>query len=246
MDLLETDEFAHTGATLIADAIRANPQAVIVAATGNTPMSIYQALAEMYRAGAFSTGELRVVQLDAYAGIPVDDRRSLFRWMAESFCAPLEIPVANVIRLPGDAADPEAACRIYVETVHALGGFDLAILGLGPNGHLGFNEPPADATAPTRVVSLREESLDSNAAYWGGRAQVPTHALTCGMDLLLAAKQTLLVVSGSHKRAILARTLDGPVTAALPASFLHHAPNVTVLADRAAAEGLRGSEQRHL
>lgn len=234
MQIHPTDDFAHEGAELIAAFIRANPEAAIVVPTGNTPMEIYRVLAGRYREGAFDTSRLRVFQLDAYQGIAPNDRRALFRWMWESFCEPLGIPAANVVRLPGDAADPELACRAYEETVRAIGGFDLAILGLGLNGHLGFNEPPAPANAPTRLVQLSEASLNSNAIYWGGREHVPTHALTCGMDLLLAAKQTLLLVSGERKRDILRRTLEGPVTPNVPASFLRQAANVTVLADHAA------------
>lgn len=235
MNLIRSNDFEADGAALIADVIRAKPDAAIVVPTGNTPVGIYRTLAGMYREGAFKTSALRVIQLDDYLGVGADDRRSLFRWMWEAFCLPLEIPAANVIRLPGDADDPEAACRVYQEAVRSIG-IDLAILGIGPNGHLGFNEPPADANAPTRVVHLNEASLNSNASYWGGRDQVPTQAITCGMDLLLAARKTLLVVSGAHKRAILQRAIHGPVTPEVPASFLQNAADVTVLADAEAVE----------
>lgn len=238
MNLIQSSDFERDGAAFIADVIRAKPDAAIVVATGNTPMGIYRTLASMYRKGAFTTNALRILQLDEYLGVPVDDRRSLFRWMWEAFCMPLDIPASNIIRLPGNAADPAAACQVYKETVRSIG-VDLSILGLGPNGHLGFNEPPAGANAPTRVVELTEESLNSNAAYWGGRDHVPTQALTCGMDVLLTARQTLLVVSGAHKRSILQRALGGPVTPDVPASFLQNAANVTVLADAEAAGSLR-------
>lgn len=235
MLLMQTDTFAETGAALIATFIAAKPDAAIVVPTGNTPMRIYQALAERYRQGTLDTSRLRIFQLDAYLGISADDRRSLFRWMWQSFCEPLGIPAANVIRLPGDAADPQAACAAYDQAVQAVGGFDLSILGLGLNGHLGFNEPPSAANAPTRVVELSAESIGSNAAYWGGPDQVPIHALTCGMELLLAAKQTLLLVAGAPKRGILRRTLHTAPTPDVPASLLHNAANVTVLADQAAS-----------
>jgi glucosamine-6-phosphate deaminase len=128
-----------------------------------------------------------------------------------------------------------AACRRYHETLVAAGGLDLAILGLGPNGHIGYNDPPADATATTRVLNLSESSLATCAREWGGRDQLLPQALTIGMDLLLAARQKLLIVSGAHKREILQQSLYGAVSPEVPASYLQQADNVTVIADEAAA-----------
>lgn len=237
MRLVVVDDYAalsEAGADLLAAAIAANPSAALVIATGETPLGLYAALAERRRRGALDTSRLRIFQLDAYLGLAADDRRSLYGWMKRAFLDPLEIPAANVTRLPGDAPDPAAACRAFDQAVRTAGGFDLAVLGLGPNGHLGFNEPPTDPDSPTRVVDLTEQSVQSNARYWGGRDQVPRQALTTGMAALLAARQTLLVVAGAHKRAILRRTVEGPVTPDVPASYLRQAANVTVLADRAA------------
>jgi glucosamine-6-phosphate deaminase len=151
-----------------------------------------------------------------------------------SFVEPLGVPSANVVRLRGDGQDVEAACRAFDHAVEMAGGFDLAVLGLGPNGHLGFNEPPSPLDAPTRVVSLTEASIESNARYWGGRDRVPARAVTVGMDLLLAARSTLLVVSGARKASILRRTVAGRPDPEVPASLLQLAANVTVIADRAA------------
>jgi glucosamine-6-phosphate deaminase len=240
MHLSVVDDYAalsRAGADYVAGLIAANPAAAIVVATGNTPMGVYRELAARHAAGALDTRRLRVFQLDAYLGLAPTDRRSLFRWMDESFLAPLGIRPEQVVRLPGDAPDPAAACRAYDAAVAAAGGFDLAILGLGPNGHLGFNEPPADPSLPTRVVRLSEQSIVSNAGYWGGRDAVPPEALTCGMAQLLAARSTLLLVSGAHKRDILRRTVEGPATPDVPASLLQGAQGVTVLADRAAWGG---------
>ncbi len=114
-------------------------------------------------------------------------------------------------------------CREYDAAVAAAGGFELAILGLGPNGHLGFNEPPIERDAPTRLVPLTPESIRSNARYWGDEDDVPREALTCGLASILAARQVLLVVSGPHKREILRRTLTAPPTADVPASWLQQA-----------------------
>jgi glucosamine-6-phosphate deaminase len=229
------EAMSRIGAAIVADVIAARPEATLLVATGETPMGLYRELAARRERGELDASRLRVVQLDEYLGIGPDDRRSLYGWMLRSFVAPLGVPVANVIRLPGQPADPGAACQAFDDAVEAAGCIDLAILGLGPNGHLGFNEPPVAADAPTRVVALTAESVQSNARYWGGVDQVPPRALTAGMAVLLAARQALLVVSGSHKREILARTLHGPISGDVPASYLRRAADVTVLADHAAA-----------
>lgn len=232
------EALSRAGAGWLIEAIHEEPDAAIVAATGNTPMGMYIELAQRHLRGLVDTSRLRVFQLDAYLGLAPDDRRALFSWTRRSFIEPLGIAAENVVRLAGDAHDPWEACRRYEAAVCEVGGFDISILGLGPNGHIGFNEPPSPDSAPTRVVSLTQESIVSNALYWGGVDQVPRQALTCGMDLLLAARQTLLLVSGAHKHQILRRVIEGPQTPDVPASYLQSASNVTVLADRAAWHGL--------
>jgi glucosamine-6-phosphate deaminase len=231
------EALSRAGAGWLIETIQEQPDAAIVAATGNTPMGMYIELAQRQLRGLINTSRLRVFQLDAYLGLAPDDPRALFGWTRRSFIEPLGIAEANVVRLAGDSPDPWEACRAYEAAVHEVGGFDISILGLGPNGHLGFNEPPSPRDAPTRVVDLTPESIASNARYWGGEDQVPRRALTCGMDLLLAARRTLLVVSGTHKRDILHRTIEGPQTPDVPASYLHSASNVTILADQAAWQG---------
>lgn len=231
------EALSRAGADWVAEAIKATPDAAIVVATGETPMGIYRELAEGRPRGLIDTSELRVFQLDAYLGLEPDDRRSLFGWTRRSFIEPLGIMETNVVRLVGDAPDAWEACRAYEAAAREAGGFDISILGLGPNGHLGFNEPPSPPDAPTRVVDLTPESIASNARYWGGEEQVPRRALTCGMDLLLAARRTLLVVSGVHKHQILHRTIEGPQSPDVPASYLQSASNVTIFADQAAWQG---------
>ena len=240
MDLIIVDNYdalSHAGADWLVNAIHSKPDAAIVVATGETPMGVYRELAERRARGLIDTSMLHVFQLDAYVGLVADDRRSLYGWMRRSFIDPLGIPEENVVRLVGDDPDPWESCRRYEAVVREAEGFDISILGLGPNGHLGFNEPPSPPKAHTRLVDLTQESILSNERYWGDEDQVPRQALTCGMDLLLASRQTLLVVSGAHKHQILHRTIEGPQTPEVPASYLQSAPNVIIMADRAAWKG---------
>jgi glucosamine-6-phosphate deaminase len=232
--LLETDydELSRVGADIIAAAIAAKPDAALLLATGNTPVGLYRELAARKNRGELNTSELRIFQLDSYVGLSIDDPRSLYRWLDREFLKPLGIKPDKVVRLPGDSVSPAAACAAYDDGVASVGGIDLSVLGLGPNGHLGFNEPPSGADSPTRVVTLTAASIESNGRYWGGNDQVPHEALTAGMTTLLAAKRTLLLVSGAHKRDILNRALFGPVTADVPASLLRTARDLTIIADR--------------
>ncbi len=241
MEVVILDDYeavSREAADRVARCVQAKPNASLVLATGSSPMGAYQELGRRRAAGSFDASKLRVFQLDGYLGLAPDDRRSLYRWLAESFLDPLGVNPTNVVRLPGDAPDPEAACRAFDEAVSAAGGIDLSVLGLGMNGHLGFNEPPSDPHSATRVVTLTEASLDSNADYWGGRDQVPRRALTAGMAVLLGARRTVLIVSGARKHDILRHAVGGPQTAEVPGSFLQGAPNVTVIADRAAWDGV--------
>jgi len=235
MDLVVERDYptlSRAAADLVTDVLMAKPDARLVVATGETPLGLYRNLADRTVRGQIDTSALRIFQLDEYLGLTLDDSRSLYRWMREVFLEPLAIRDHQVTRLPGDAANPSEACRAYDRAVEQAGGYDLAILGLGPNGHLGFNEPPSADDAPTRIITLTPETVRSNARYWGSEDRVPRQALTAGMKQLLAARHVLLLVSGQGKREILARTLEGPVTPEAPASFLQRAQRVTVMSDR--------------
>jgi glucosamine-6-phosphate deaminase len=230
----DADELNRAGADLVTEAIAAKPRASVAAATGRTPMGLYEGLAERRRSGLVDTAELTAFQLDEYLGLEAADRRSLLGWMRRSFLEPLGIAEERVVRLPLDG-DLAEACATFDRTLEACGGLDLAILGLGTNGHLGFNEPPSDPEAPTRVVDLSASTIEANAGYWGGVADVPTRAVTMGMGHLLSARAIVLVVSGESKRTIVHRALEGPVSPEVPASFLRETGSeVTVVVDRAA------------
>lgn len=237
-DVTVTDDYeglSRAGADVVSGVLATKPDARVVVATGATPMGIYRELARRSAAGSLRAAAATAFQLDEYLGIARDDRRSLLGWALRSFVVPLGIPPKRVVPLPADG-DP-AACAAYDDQVERAGGYDLAILGIGPNGHVGFNEPPSDAACPTRVVELSAESVASNAAYWGGAAHVPRRAVTIGMAGLLRSRAVLLVASGPSKRAIVRRAVLGPVTPAVPASNLQTAADLRVIVDRAAWDG---------
>jgi glucosamine-6-phosphate deaminase len=230
----DADQLNGTGADVVADAIAATPTASVVAATGRTPMGLYTELGTRRRAGLLDATAISVFQLDEYLGLQDNDRRSLFGWMRRSFLQPLDVTEDRVVRLPLDG-DLDAACAAFDRGLASRGGLDLAILGLGTNGHLGFNEPPSGPEASTRVVELSPLTIEANARYWGDAADVPTKAVTMGLSQLLSAGTIVLVVSGASKRAILHEVLEGPIVPEVPASFLRKTDaDVTVIVDRAA------------
>jgi glucosamine-6-phosphate deaminase len=237
MRLIVTEDYAamsRAAAAMVAEAIARRPDASIVVPTGETPAGFYRELAALHQRGAFDASRLRVFQLDEYLGVAPDDPRAFAGWIARVFLEPLSIAPAQVVRLHGEADDLHAACQQYDAAVAAAGGFDIAVLGLGANGHLAFNEPPTDPASPTRVVRLSAETVAANRRYWGEDAHVPTHAVTCGMANILAARLQLLLVAGAGKRGILRRAIEHPCAPNVPASYLVASERATILADRAA------------
>lgn len=224
---------SEAAAARILGVINAKPAAALLIATGASPLATYEALARRVRDEAVDVSRLRIFQLDEYVDLARTDPRTLYGWMDRALLTPLAIPAANVVRLPSQVSDEAAVRRGYEAAVAAVGGFDLAVLGLGPNGHLGFNEPPSGPDAPTRTIDLTPESVISNSGYWGGIDQVPRRAITAGLDLILGSKEAMLIVPGAHKRDILHRSLGGPETPAVPASYLRRVPGA-VYCDQAA------------
>jgi glucosamine-6-phosphate deaminase len=211
IEVVEDDAvFDRVAAERIAALVRGQPSITIVPATGQTPLGAYEALAGLHRASDLPTDAVSVVQLDEYLGLEPGDRRSLFGWMERTFLSPLAIDPGRVVRLPTDG-NIDDTCAAIDRTL-AIDGIDLAILGLGGNGHVGFNEPPVSPDSPTRAVRLT--------------------------PALLAAASIVVLVTGAQKHEIIHRALDGPLEEDVPASFLRTAAgDVTVIVDRAAWEG---------
>jgi glucosamine-6-phosphate deaminase len=217
---------------MVIEQISIKPDSVFVLATGNTPLGLYAQLAAAYRRGDVSFRSCSLIELDDYWGIPLEDHRNLYNWLHTELITHVDFLSENITRFNTEAANPAEECLRVDLTMHNLGKIDLVVFGLGPNGHLGFNEPGSDQQSPTRIIELTPASIASSAAYWGSVEEVPRQGVTLGLSSLLAASKILLIVSGKHKAKILKKTLYGPVTTEIPASYLQQHPNLTVIADQ--------------
>lgn len=225
-------------ANLLVEFVLENPHANMVFAIGETPTKTYQLLADKVVSGAVQYSTVRLFQLDEYLNIPPSDRRSFYRWLSQLCIKPLGISTENVLKIPYRRNDITNACLKFEEDINKQGGIDVIVLGLGPNAHLGFNEPGSSFNSRTRVVQLSPESIISNAAYWGSTNDVPPQAVTMGLGTILEARKILLLVSGKRKANILAEVIDGQVTTDIPASCLNLHPSVSLLIDKDAAQKL--------
>ncbi len=229
--------FAKLGADVIGAVWDGCPEGATILATGWTPIPVFRELAIRHTRGELGTPPCPIVQLDEYLGVEDSDPRSLYSWLDREFLTPLGVDASNVIRLRGTTGDSLQECSRFEAAVVAAGGLHLAVLGLGPNGHVGFNEPPSGPAAGTRVVPLSPESMVSNARYWDG-AEVPAEGITAGLGLLLSAQVVVLLVAGAHKRDILRRSVAGSESPEVPASYLRRVPRLIIVADDDAAVGL--------
>lgn len=221
-------------AELVANRLAARPTARLLLPTGATPDTMYAALRERARRGALASREATVLQLDEYAGLAPDDRHS----MAAALRTFLhDVPLRRLATIDGSAPNLELEAERHAAAVEA-GRIDLAVLGLGRDGHVAFDEPPARVRSGVRVVELAAPSRADAAAAFGGVDHVPSHALTIGLGTLYRAREILLLVSGEAKAHALRAMLEQPVHADCPASLLRDHPRMTVLCDRGAASAL--------
>lgn len=241
MEIIRAHDYAEMSAKaaeLIAAQLLLKPDCVLGLATGSTPLGIYDALARKVAAGSLSFSRTRSINLDEYVGLSADDRQSYAYFMRENLFGKVDF-ADGANNIPnGTATDIDAECARYDSLAEALGGIDLQLLGLGPNGHIGFNEP-SDAFEPnTHLVELTAETIAANARFFGEGEHQPTRALTIGIRAIMQAKTVLLAVSGEAKANALRGALFGPITPALPASILQLHPRLFVVADEAAMSAI--------
>ena len=211
---------------------------VIGLATGSTPLPLYRELIAREQAGRISFAQVRSANLDEYMGLAPDHPQSYRRFMQENLFDHLSIKPENTIVPLGQTADPAAMCQAYEEQIAAWGGVDLQLLGIGHDGHVGFNEPDDHFPNDTHRVELTPMTRDANKRFFDSIDEVPTAAFTMGIGTIMRARKIVMVITGADKADIAYAALRGPVTPQVPASILQFHPDVTVIIDRAAASKL--------
>jgi glucosamine-6-phosphate deaminase len=224
----------------IVGALHENPRLVLGLPTGKTPVGFYHELASIAASGHADFSQATTFNLDEFLGIPPSHPGSYRQFMEHHLFSRVNLRPAAINFLNGAAPDPEAECARYEKAIADAGGIDIQILGIGTNGHIGFNEPASELQARSHRVKLRPETRRSNAALFHGDPRaVPAEALSMGMSTILHARAIVLLATGRSKSACVARLVNGPITTALPASFLQVHHNVDVMIDDAAAEALK-------
>jgi glucosamine-6-phosphate deaminase len=231
-------EVGRLAARKIAQVIARKPDAVVGLATGSSPLAIYAELAAQVEAGALDARSVRGVALDEYVGIPADHPESYLSVITRQVTRPLGLDPDNVYVPDGRAADIPAACAAYEADIRDLGGVDIQILGIGANGHIGFNEPTSSFASRTRIKTLAPQTRADNARFFDSADDVPTHCLTQGLGTIMDARELVLVAQGEAKAAAIAAAVEGPVTSMCPGSVLQFHQHAYVIIDEAAAAEL--------
>lgn len=232
------DEMSEVAAEIISKQIKCNPLSVIGFATGGTPLGLYRRLVRMYENGELDFSRVTTFNLDEYVGLGNDNPQSYCYYMYTNLFSKVNIN-KNRVHIPdGLTSDYERACRDYDSLLLRAGGIDIQILGIGGNGHIGFNEPGTPFESCTQVVKLAEETVEANARFFPNKEDVPRYAISMGIKSIMRARRIILLASGSGKHQAINRSLYGPVTTDVPASVLQLHPDVTYIVDEEAASSL--------
>ena len=230
---------AEAVAGCLADSLAQNPRLVLGLPTGRTPVPMYRELVRLHRRDRADFSSATTFNLDEFIGLGPDDRGSYCHFMTEHFFAHVNLPRARTHVPNGVARNPRAEAERYESAIALAGGLDIVVLGIGANGHIGFNEPAPALASHTAVVALKTSSRQSNANLFGGRtARVPQRAISMGMGTILSARHIILLATGASKAEIVAKAVNGPITTRVPASLLQGHPRAVCVLDRAAARRL--------
>ncbi|HEO8420431.1 TPA: glucosamine-6-phosphate deaminase [Yersinia enterocolitica] len=245
MKLIEVqsyDEMSKVAAEIMIEQIKTKPNSVLGLATGGTPIGTYQNLIKDFTKNKTSYEKVMTVNLDEYIGLEKDNPQSYSYYMKEQLFNHINIPENQTYLPSAKSVEEEEAGRNYEKLIDSLGGIDLQILGIGENGHIGFNEPGTSFSSPTSIVKLAESTREANARYFTKMEDVPTHAISMGISTIMKSRKIILLVSGVKKAPILNQLFHTDVKEDLPASILKKHPDVTIIADQEALSILKESK----
>ena len=225
------DEMSRKAAAIIAAQVIHKPNCVLGLATGGTPVGTYKNLVEWYKSGDLDFSEVSTVNLDEYRGLPREHRESYWSFMHRNLFDHVNIPQDRINLPDGTNMDADAECKRYDAVIASMGGVDLQLLGIGHDGHIGFNDPSDAFDMGTHCVDLTEETIEANKRFFASRDEVPRQAYTMGTHTIMSARKVLMIVSGRDKAEIIKKAFFGPVTPHVPASILQMHPNFVLVAD---------------
>lgn len=223
------DELSARAAAIICGQVALKPNCVLGLATGSSPLGAYAKIAEKYNAGEIDFSNVTSINLDEYVGLDGEHDQSYRYFMNNNLFKNINIDINNTHVPNGCATDVDAECKAYDELIESVGGIDLQLLGIGLDGHIGFNEPDSYFEKATHKVELDPSTIDANARFFASRDDVPTTAVTMGMGGIMSAKKVLLIANGKGKKDIVEKAFFGPITPAVPASILQLHPDLTVI-----------------
>lgn len=228
------DHMSRQAANILSAQVILHPDSVLGLATGSSPIGTYKQLIKWYEKGDLDFRRVRTVNLDEYVGLAADHEQSYAHFMRVNFFDHINVNLENTNIPNGLNMDEEEECARYNAVIRKLGGVDLQLLGLGPNGHIGFNEPGESFTKGTHKVSLTDATIQANKRFFASESDVPRYAYTMGILDIMQAERVVMVVSGAGKADIVREAFFGPVTPRVPASILQLHKNFTLVADEAA------------
>ncbi len=236
----DSREASHAAAGVVARLIHEKPNAVIGLATGSTPLVLYRELIRKHKEEGLDFSRVTTFNLDEYIGLEKEHEQSYHTFMWENLFSQINIKAENVHIPDGMVADVSAFCTEYERKIVAAGGIDIQVLGIGSDGHIGFNEYTSSFASRTRIKTLTQRTVKDNARFFGGdKSKVPHHCITMGIGTIMDARMNLLLAFGEGKAKAVADTIEGPVAAIVPSSILQHHPNAKLFVDEAAATQLK-------
>ena len=239
IEVKDYEEMSKKAAEYMLNKINSSPQLNIGLATGGTPKGVYQELIKDYSLNKTSYDHIKTFNLDEYIGLKKDDPNSYFHYMHENLFKHIDISLEQTHIPSGTNENTEAECVAYENKIKNAGGIDLQILGIGANGHIGFNEPGTSFQSKTHVVDLASSTREANARFFTSLEDVPKQAITMGIQTIFQSREILLLASGKAKQQAMTELLSGEVTESFPASILNHHPHTVVIADEEALQGIR-------